>query len=923
MSTGPSDEITRVDSDAGRSSSSSRAASPPALSEWLKEQVKESFGARLGRYVLLRVLGEGGMGVVFAAYDEELDRKVAIKLLQRKAQGAGWDESWLRNEAKAMARLSHPNIVQVYDVGQEEGALFVAMEFLVGVSLRDWLRAKRRSLREIVEVSVQAGRGLQAAHAAGLVHCDYKPQNVLVGDDGRVRVLDFGLARLREQGPTRQTLRPDDSIRTTLVGGTPAYMAPELYLRGDPDARSDQFAFCVALYDALYGKKPFAGKTIDELKASICAGEVEPPPSDARVPAWLRRAVLRGLAVQPADRWPSMEALLAELSRDPARTLRRWALGLGAVALVGASAATIAHNRALEAELAAGRCTGVADLEGAWTEPRREAARAAFAATGLSFADDTFARVAARIDAYTGEWTAMRTEACESNRSGAQSDLLYERRVACLEQRRAELSALVDVLATADPGVVTKAVKATGDLRPLAGCADADVLLAALAPPDTPELALAVARARQDLVAARAEFITGRYKVVKEKLAAPRAASEELGYRPLRAEVLYIAGLAEDGLGDAKAAAADLEEAVWAAESSRHDALAAEAAIRLMFVTGFRLTQFDVARRWERHTQAILDRRGGARELESRWLSSRAVVASRAGDFKLAMELAQSAVPIAERLFGQESYEVASLLGNIGGIAGMSGDHRTAAEFLNRAAGRMERVLGPEHPEVATTYGNLGSAALAVGDLEAAVRHTEHAREILARAFGDEHPELARIYNNLGTLRVRAEKYGDAIPWYERALALRIKLLGKDHTDTANTAGNLADAYLNLGQPAKALVLIEQALAGHRASVGEKHPRYGATLGMRGRAEVALGRTRAGIATLEAAIASMSAHPNPIREFLGEARFALARALWPDRRARPRALALAREAAEDLDAAGAAFAKLHAEITAWQRERAG
>jgi serine/threonine protein kinase len=214
------------------------------LSDLLKAQVAGGAlgGARLGRYALLRVLGEGGMGVVFAAYDEELDRKVAIKLLRTK-DGVAPESAWLLSEAKAMARLSHPNIVQVYDVGTCEGQLFLAMEIVVGNTLLRWLRERPRGWREVVPVLLQAGRGLQAAHEAKLVHRDFKPANVLVGTDGRVRVLDFGLAQLQGRAAGEPSLDQNDGTRSTVVAGTPAYMAPELYRRLEPDTRSDQFAF--------------------------------------------------------------------------------------------------------------------------------------------------------------------------------------------------------------------------------------------------------------------------------------------------------------------------------------------------------------------------------------------------------------------------------------------------------------------------------------------------------------------------------------------------------------------------------------------------------------------------------------------------------------------------------------------------------
>ncbi|MCA9636086.1 MAG: serine/threonine protein kinase, partial [Myxococcales bacterium] len=289
--------------------------------------------ARIGRFVVLRPLGAGGMGQVFLAYDEALDRKVALKLLR----AADWDEgrARLRREAQAMARVAHPNVVPIFEVGEHAGQVFLAMEYVVGVTLKEWAEAAPRGWREIVGVYLQAARGLQAAHAVDVVHRDFKPENALVSSDVdgvRVRVLDFGLAALPAPSDMNTESDAEGSLDApaafaTVAGtvmGTPAYMAPEQHLAAPTDARTDVFAFTVALYEALYDERPFGGETFDELQRAVTTGRVQPAPAGAQVPPWLRRVLLRGLAVDPDARWPSMAALLAALSRDPERSRRRW-----------------------------------------------------------------------------------------------------------------------------------------------------------------------------------------------------------------------------------------------------------------------------------------------------------------------------------------------------------------------------------------------------------------------------------------------------------------------------------------------------------------------------------------------------------------------------------------------------------------------
>ncbi len=296
---------------------------------------------KIHRFTVLRVLGEGGMGVVYAAYDEELDRRLAIKLVRDDLHEGSQGGSRMLREAQAMARVSHPNVVQVYEVGKFAGQIFLAMEYIKGLPLTDWVNAEEHDWREIRDMYIQAGRGIAAAHAQGLVHRDFKPDNVLVGSDGRARVLDFGLARA-EDSAARSPNAADSMLmsalatsnsafeaKLTVVGtimGTPAYMSPEQHMGMPTGAPSDQFSFCVALYESIYGQHPFPGESYQELAEAVTCGKPLPPPR-CNVPDWLLQALLTGMAVDPDERHPSMDTLLAELSQDStpiASTRSRW-----------------------------------------------------------------------------------------------------------------------------------------------------------------------------------------------------------------------------------------------------------------------------------------------------------------------------------------------------------------------------------------------------------------------------------------------------------------------------------------------------------------------------------------------------------------------------------------------------------------------
>jgi len=442
-------------------------------------------GTRVGRYVLLERLGAGAMGVVFAAHDPELDRKVAVKLLRgdasepiRDAATASTEASrgvgFLMREAQAMARLAHPNVVAVHDVGWFDDRVFLAMELVDGQTLAQWLAAERRPLRDVVAMFVAAGHGLAAAHAAGLVHRDFKPENVLIGKDGRVRVTDFGLAHQAEQPPEPgAAIGTADPRRTArLLAGTPFYMAPEQLTRDSVDARTDQFSFCVALYAALTGKHPFPA-------SGRAQGLPAARPGDA-VPSWLWRALRPGLAVDREQRYPGMAPLLSRLERGPRR--RTWiAAALAVAAIAGGIAVVAERGAALDA--AGPGCDGAERLlAGIWDPGRARVVEAAFRATGRADAATAFASASLLLDQYAGLWTGMRTGACQRALSGSQSQASLRLRVACLDARLAELGLLTERLAAADAKLVEGAVLAVEGLGTLDICTDDHALQLPTAP---------------------------------------------------------------------------------------------------------------------------------------------------------------------------------------------------------------------------------------------------------------------------------------------------------------------------------------------------------------------------------------------------------------------------------------------------------
>ncbi|HEY8379316.1 MAG TPA: serine/threonine-protein kinase [Nannocystis sp.] len=304
-------------------------------------------GAEVARYKITGRIGAGGMGVVYRAYDPQLDREIALKLLLVGAEGGTEGRNRMLREAQAAAKIRHPNVVTVYDAGEVGGRVFIAMELIQGSTLKVWLRQPGRTWKDVLSAMLQAGQGLVAAHEVGLVHRDFKPDNVLVGSDGRVHVLDFGLARpaldmVQLPTPLEAPLRPSPAreillqtlTQTGMAVGTPAYMAPEQHLAQPSSARSDQFSFCVATYEALYGQRPFQGDSYSELSLAVVEGRIVPPPRRTPVPPAVWTALRRGLSPHPDDRYPTLADLLADLEAAMRAASRKPRYGLAAVALL-------------------------------------------------------------------------------------------------------------------------------------------------------------------------------------------------------------------------------------------------------------------------------------------------------------------------------------------------------------------------------------------------------------------------------------------------------------------------------------------------------------------------------------------------------------------------------------------------------------
>ena len=768
--------------------------------------------AMVGRYFILGPIGSGGMGVVFAAYDPKLDRRVALKLLHG-GPGAPELAERLMREAQAMARLSHPNVIGVHDVGTVGDQVFLAMEFVDGETLGAWARRAPRPWRDVRDVFVLAGRGLQAAHAAGLVHRDFKPENVLVGKDGRVRVTDFGLARLTAPalapGPAATgALGLDAALtRTDAVVGSPAYMAPE-QMRGESiDQRADVFSFCVALWEALFGQRPFAANDFASLRAAIEAGQVREPPPGARVPGWLRRVVGKGLRPSPAERWASMVPLLAALVAEPGRALKRAAL-VAALILV-ALAGSAAVQRAIDAR--AQLCSGAENqIASAWGAERKHAVRDALVATGRPYAADVDRRVQAALDSYAGAWAAMHRESCEATRRrGEQSERLFDLRMQCLGKRREELSQLTGQLAHADAAVLDKAVTAAASLSPLAACADARALTALVPLPDARTRAAAT-EVEAQLAQAKALKVVGRAGQALPSATAQVERARKLGYAPLLAEALHLQGDLLEVTGDLKGAERATHEAIWAAEEGHADGVAAAAWVELVFVVGDRQARTAEGRLFAEHARAAIRRAGGDRALHSKLLNNLGNVLYREGRHDEALEKLRESAALFESL--SDDIQFANTTNNLGVVLRALGRNDEAIAAGERSLVIKERVLGKEHPAVGVSLTNLGAALAEAGQHARALPMMERGLRIKESALGPRHHSVGIAWTNLGGLLRDMKRCQDALPAYQRGLDIFVAALGPEHPMVAHAALGLGQCGVDLGAAEQALDPLERAL---------------------------------------------------------------------------------------------------------------
>lgn len=825
------------------------------------------------------------MGVVYLAHDPELDRKVAIKVLHPGRSGSiEMLRARLQREAQAMARLSHPNVVSIYDVGVDAGRLFLAMELVEGTTLRQWQGATGRSWREVVACYLEAGRGLSAAHSAGLIHRDFKADNVLISANGAALVADFGLAHLEDGTPA-------SGIEGALAAGTPAYMAPEQWLGRPVDARVDQFAFCVALYEGLYGVLPFGAapavddrvrRTVsdehsmpttpplwsqrDERCVRTLSGQLLPPPRTSQVPPAIARALARGLAREPAERYASLRELLDRLERLTRPASSRRSQWMGGLAL-GAVVATLAWwLTSGSAGRAADPCADAAAPAAAvWGPQRVSSLRAAFEATRRAGAGETARRVERELTGYRDRWAEMRRQACQATRRGVQSAALLDLRMACLDRRLGELGGVISALTGAAGGAdasgawLDQAIEAAQGLTPLTACADARELTEA-----TPLPAGAAARAEVLALEARLDAVdglhrTGAYRQAIAQLEPLLEEARRRGHAPTLARALELYALLSRQTDAAAAAETAAREAVRVAAASRSSAIEAAAWMDLLFVIG----HFD-GRAGEALALQPAAESAVARVADPRLRARLAVTIGRIlvehGDDRKALEVVTPALQLAGAELGLDHLDRIALLQMLGGAQYRLGEMELALATNREVLAARERVLGADHPSVGVALTATGVCLNALGRYVEARQDLERAVSILEAAFGPDHSQVATALNNLAGSVSEEGKFEEARRLFERVVAIRERIYGADSEPVASGLGNVGQMLIEQGRGEEAERLLRRSLAIREAKFGPEHQRLVPTLSNLAWALDITGRCAQAVPTYDRAVAIAEKH---------------------------------------------------------------
>lgn len=917
-----------------------------------------------GRYTVTDRIGQGAMGSVMRAQDARLRRAVALKLLRLDTIDASSRERMVR-EAHAMAQLSHPNVVAIYDVEETRHGILLVMELVEGQTLREWV-TPQRAWSSVVAAYVSAARGLLAAHREGIVHRDFKPANVLIGQDGgQVKVADFGLAKLAGEDdlrhsvpdPAGESLSPSSGpssgnaplTEAGMVMGTPRYMAPEQHAGKDVTPAADQFALCVAIWEGLHGRAPYD----------------DPLAKQAGPPAWERndvrqgviRAVERGLSPTPDDRWPDLGSLIEQLE-PPAQ--RPWIWLATAVAGTAVVAAAGASNTAAPA--AAPCTTARAQIDETWDAPRRQEIHRALSDAAPHFGEQVASRVEDQLNDFAARWVSSQTEACEATLvRSEQSTEVLDLRMACLQRAKGELSALAGVLAEADENTVSRAHILVDKLPSLDRCSNVEALRAEVPPPTTPQMVAHVEQAREQIARANGLKLAGKFEEALASVEALPADADEIEYAPLRAELLLLRGEVIERQGNAEAAQPIHREALGHALENAQWTTAIRASLRLAQVSRAHLNQpaqaaayYDLALGMSRRPDIPADVKP--------WIhNGHAGVLDGLDDQEGAMREHQKALELRLELYGPDDWRTALSYFGVGGMHFRLREFDQARALFEKAYRVQEAELGPDHPFTVSTRGNLASILLISGnaaeaepvckeiyaqsrringDLDSSTVHAaanlsaaytvlrkydeayHFLTELLdqAKAAGFEgRPHVLTLRDTYAIVLSELGRADEAVDEARALLEIRLERQGAEHRETSRSHYVLGDLLRKAGKLDEAQAQLQRSLEIDEKIHGAEHPDRVSALVALGRTHAEAGRRARALDTLREAWSVIREHDISL-DIRGECAFALAQILVDDPSSRDEAVEFGHQAKKAIAEDVGTENPLHAEVETWLAE---
>jgi tetratricopeptide (TPR) repeat protein/predicted Ser/Thr protein kinase len=808
MKIGP-DEATHFEPRGRHPSKESRRKAPVSLER----------GATVGeRYVVVDSIGRGSMGAVMLAHDMQLVRRVALKVLL--ATGSTDDaRTRMLREAKALAQLSHPNVVTIYDVGTHGGNVYLAMEYVDGEPLSAWLQTPR-SWRDVLAVMAQAGQGLGAAHKVGMIHRDFKPHNVVLGNDGRVRVVDFGIAAVdgtlnpasgkaaAVQAVSAPALAPSEGSLPTgedagsspslggtsgntlpevfgeklteegAIVGTVGYFAPETaFERVSP--RSDVFSFCATLYRALYRQPPYPSESLEDYLNALARRDPPLRPSQTNVPYWVHEAVLKGLHCDPRERFASMDELLLVLSRDPTRHRRQVvaAAAVAGLAILGGAVGWAKHAQGQRTTLAA-CAAGDGIIAATWNQAKRDAVGAALRKPNTPGASDGAERTVTNLDAYATNWAGTYRKAAEATLvHRAESQATMDARLECLEEQRAEFETLTDAMAQADAAFALSAVSVTYSLASPQRCLDPSVLSASQRLPSSPaarkqSLAWSTELARTEALELAGQFDVARERT--ERVLGEATVANDVG---VESRALKLLGRNHERRQENSAALPDYYRALAASQAVGDEIASVWLASEIAFVIADPLGRPKDAEPWLALSRGMLQHVGPNDALESQLLNVEAVLLSDTHQIEACLAADQKLIDMRARVFGPDHPDTARAIANYAIDLSDAGRSEEAVGYFKHSVDLLERAWGPLHPGLVLYYTSYGRALGRAGHVDEALKVDEHA--LVVNAPRGDNRYLVEILGDVAALSDVRRDWATADSAARRGLELA-RAMGED-----------------------------------------------------------------------------------------------------------------------------------------------